>query len=208
MADYRLTYFDIDGGRGEPVRIAFHAAGIDFEDDRISFPEFMEKRKDMRFTCAPVLYVDGVAVTQSNSMCRYVGKLADLYPEDALQALYCDEAMDAVEDLLHQIVPTFGLEGEELKEAREKLADGWITVFLRGLEELLERGGGKYFADGRLTVADLKVFVQIRSLQSGNLDHVPAEIVQRVAPGLAQHQGRIAADPVVVAYYESRKAAA
>ena len=109
MADYRLTYFDIDGGRGEPVRIAFHAAGVDFEDDRISFPEFMERRKDMRFTCAPVLYIDGVAVTQSNSMCRYVGKLAGLYPEDALQALYCDEAMGAVEDLLHQIVPTFGL---------------------------------------------------------------------------------------------------
>jgi glutathione S-transferase len=141
-------------------------------------------------------------------MCRYVGKMAGLYPDDALQALYCDEAMDAVEDLLHQIVPTFGLEGEALKAAREKLADGWITVFLDGLEELLERGGGDYFADGRLTVADLKVFVQTRSLQSGNLDHIPGEIVQRVAPGLAEHLERIATDPVVVAYYESRKAAA
>lgn len=208
MADYRLTYFDIDGGRGEPVRIAFHAAGVDFEDDRISFPEFMEKREDMRFTCAPVLYVDGVAVTQSNSMCRYVGKLAGLYPEDALQALYCDEAMGAVEDLLHQIVPTFGLEGDALKEAREKLAEGWITVFLRGLGELMERGGGEYFADGRLTVADLKVFVQIRSLESGNLEHIPGDIVKRVAPLLSRHQERIASDPVVVAYYESRKAAA
>ena len=208
MADYRLTYFDIDGGRGEPIRIAFHAAGIDFADDRISFPEFMEKRKDMRFTCAPVLYVDGVAVTQSNSMCRYIGKLAGLYPEDALQALYCDEAMDAVEDLLHQIVPTFGLEGDALKVAREKLAEGWITVFLRGLAELLERGGGEYFADGRLTVADLKVFVQIRSLESGNLDHIPGDIVERVAPALSQHQERIASDPVVIASYDSRSAAA
>ena len=208
MSDYRLTYFDIDGGRGEPIRIAFHAAGVDFEDDRISFPEFMEKRKDMRFTCAPVLYIDGIAVTQSNSMCRYIGKLGGLYPEDALQALYCDEAMDAVEDLLHQIVPTFGLEGDALQEAREKLAEGWITVFLRGLEELLQRGGGEYFADGRLTVADLKAFVQIRSLESGNLEHIPGDIVKRVAPALSQHQERIASDPVVVAYYESRKAAA
>ena len=208
MTDYRLTYFDIDGGRGEPIRIAFHAAGIEFYDDRISFPEFMEKRKDMRFTCAPVLYVDGVAVTQSNSMSRYVGKLAGLYPDDALQALYCDEAMDAVEDLLHQIVPTFGLEGDALKEAREKLAEGWMTTFLRGLGELLERGGGEYFADGRLTVADLKVFIQVRSLLSGNLDHIPGDLVARVAPALVEHQERIGADPIVTAYYESRKAAA
>ena len=208
MTDYRLTYFDIDGGRGEPVRIAFHAAGVEFEDERISFQDFMETRKGMRFTCAPVLYVDGVAVTQSNSMCRFVGKMASLYPEDPLQALYCDEAMDAVEDLLHQIVPTFGLEGDALKDAREKLAEGWMTTFLIGLGELLERGGGEYFADNRLTVADLKVFVQVRSLLSGNLDHIPGDLVQRVAPGLVEHEQRIGADPVVTAYYDSRKAAA
>ena len=208
MTDYRLTYFDIDGGRGEPVRIAFHKAGIEFDDDRISFSEFMEKRKDMRFTCAPVLYIDDVAVTQSNSMCRYVGKLAGLYPDDALQSLYCDEAMDAVEDILHQIVPTFGLEGEALEAARKKLADGWLTTYLRGLGELLERGGGKYFADGRLTVADLKVFVQVRSLLSCSLDHIPGDLVQRVAPALVEHEQLIASDPIVTDYYASREAAA
>ena len=127
----------------------------------------------MRFTCAPELDIDGVTVTQSNSMLRYVGKLAGLYPEDDLQALYCDETMDSIEDLLHQIVQTFGLEGDELKAAREKLATGWISVFVKGLAEILERAGGEYFADNRLTVADLKVFVQIRSLRAGTLDHVP-----------------------------------
>ena len=208
MADYKLTYFDIDGGRGEPVRIAFHAAGIDFEDHRISFGEFMEQRGQMRFNCSPVLEIDGVEVTQSNSMCRYVGRKAGLYPENDLQALYCDETMGAVEDLLHQIVGSFGLEGEELKKAREKLVDGWLSVFIKGLGELLERGGGEYFADGRLTVADLKVFVQVRSLRSGNLDHVPTDLVDKLAPRLVAHQERVASDPRVSAYYESRKAAA
>ncbi len=204
MPNYKLTYFDFDGGRGEPIRIAFHAAGIDFEDHRISFQEFMAQRGDMRFTCAPVLEIDGVAVTQSNAMCRYVGKMAGLYPEDDTQALYCDEAMDAVEDLLHYIVGTFGLEGEELRVAREKLIDGWLSTFLRGLEEILQRGGGEYFADNRLTVADLKVFVQVRSLVTGNLDHVPPDIVEKLAPGLARHHARIGADPIVTAYYDSR----
>jgi glutathione S-transferase len=204
MSKFKLTYFDFDGGRGEPVRIAFHAAGVDFEDHRISFDEFMKTRGDMRFTCAPELEVDGVTVTQSNSMLRYVGKMAGLYPEDDLQALYCDEAMDAVEDMLHQIVQTMGLEGEELKAAREKLADGWLSVFIKGIADILDRSGGDYFADNRLTIADLKVFVQIRSLRKGTLDHISTDLVDKLAPGLAKHQERIGNDPIVTAYYAAR----
>lgn len=204
MSNYKLTYFDFDGGRGEPVRIAFHAAGIDFEDHRISFQEFGATRADMRFKCSPELEIDGVVVTQSNGMCRYVGKMAGLYPSDALQALYCDEAMGAVEDLLHQLVLSFGLEGDALREAREKLADGWMTTYLRGLDEILTRGGGEYFADNKLTVADLKVFVTTGSIMSGTLDHIATDLVERVAPGLVAHHERIGADPIVTAYYASR----
>lgn len=205
VAHYKLTYFDFDGGRGEPIRIAFHSAGIAFEDHRISFEEFVAGRDAMRFRCAPVLEIDGVAVTQSNAMARYVGGLAGLYPEDPLQALYCDEVLDAHEDLLHHVVHTFGLEGDALKRAREELVDGWLTTFVLGFEDLLKRGGGQYFADDRLTMADLKAFVQVRSLRSGNLDHVPTDLVDRLAPTLAQHYGRIEADPKVVAYYDSRR---
>ena len=52
MTKYKLTYFDIDGGRGEPVRIAFHAAGIEFDDNRVSFPDFMEIREGLRVVSA------------------------------------------------------------------------------------------------------------------------------------------------------------
>jgi glutathione S-transferase len=204
MSSYKLTYFDFNGGRGEPVRIAFHAAGVEFDDHRISFDEFMKCRDEMRFRCAPILQIDGADVTQSNSMLRYVGKMAGLYPDDDMQALYCDEAMGAVEDLLHQVVHTFGLEGDELKAAREKLVDGWLTTVIKGLGELLARGGGVYFADNRLTVADLKVYVQTRSLLAGTLDHVPVELVDKVAPALVEHEERVANDPIVTAYYESR----
>lgn len=204
MPSYKLTYFDFNGGRGEPVRIAFHAAGIEFEDHRISFDEFMATRDSMPFRCAPVLEIDGVAVTQSNSMLRYVGKMAGLYPEDPLQAFWCDEVMGAVEDLLHQVVHTFGLEGDELKAARQKLIDGWLATFVGGYAKLLERGGGEYFADGRLTVADLKVWTQVKSLRAGALDHVPTDFVDSLAPALVAHQARVESDPVVTAYYESR----
>jgi len=207
MPHYRLTYFDFDGGRGEPVRIALHAAGIDFEDKRLSFAEFSEMRHNTRFHALPVLEIDGAAVTQSNAMSRYVGKMAGLYPEDAMQALYCDEVLDALEDMNHHIGRTFGLKGDELRLAREKLVEGWLSVFLRGLAELLARGGGEYFAGHALSVADLKACVQTRWLRSETLDHVPADLVQRLAPGLIAHQERVEKDPRVVAYYAYRKSA-
>lgn len=204
MTNYKLTYFDFDGGRGEPVRIAFHHGGIEFEDDRISFEEFMKTRESARFNSVPTMEIDGKTLTQTNAMLRYVGKKVGLYPEDEMQAFFCDEPMEAVEDMLHRIVATFGLEGEELRKAREELAAGWLKTFIKGLDELLARGGGEYFADNRLTVADLKVFVQMRSLANGTLDHVPTDFVEQIAPALAAHRDRVAADPIITAYYAAR----
>ena len=204
MATYKLTYFDFDGGRGEPIRIAFHAAGIEFEDQRVSFDEFMGLRAGLRFNALPVVEIDGSEITQSNALTRHIGRMANLYPGDDLQALYCDEVMDAVEDLTHRVAGTFGLEGDELKSAREKLVDGWLPVFITGIGGLLERGGGDYFADGRLTIADLKTFVVTRWLTGGSLDHIPAYLVERLAPGLVAHQERVENDPVVKAYYASK----
>jgi len=200
MPTYKLTYFDYDGGRGEPIRIAFHAAGIAFEDERLSYQEFGEMRQSTPFNSVPVLEIDGAPVTQSNALCRFVGNMAGLYPSDDLQALYCDEVMDAVEDLTHYVVPTFSLKGEELRLAREKLVEGWMSTYLRGLEGLLARGG-QYFADERLTMADLKAFNLTRWLISGQLEHIPKDLVQRLAPGLYEHQDRIMKEPIVVAYY-------
>ena len=204
MTTYKLTYFDFDGGRAEPVRIAFHIAGIEFEDDRISFPEFGQLRSSLRFNAVPVLQMDGQIITQSIAMGRYIGKLAGLYPADALQALYCDEVMGAIEDMNHYVVQTFGLEGAALKDARETLVNGRLTPFLAGLDELLQRGGGEFYAAGQLTVADLFSMVQVGALGSGNLDHIPTDLVARVAPALVQHMNRIGAHPGVSGYYASR----
>ena len=204
MSRYKLTYFDIDGGRAEPIRIAFHTAGIDFEDNRISFAEFGEMRSGTRFNSVPVLEIDGAQISQSNALSRYVGKMAGLYPADDLQALYCDEVLGALEDVTHYIVRTYGLQDEELQLAREKLVDGWLSTYMRGLDQLLIRGGGEYFADNQLTVADLRAFVLTRTLCGGILDYIPTDIVQRVAPGLFDHQERINVDPRVRAYYATR----
>ena len=204
MSQYKLTYFDFDGGRGEPIRIALHAAGIQFEDIRWSFPEFGENRQKLRFCAVPTLEIDDQSFTQSNALSRYIGKLGGLYPDDAKQALYCDEVLEALEDLNHYVVQTFGLTGDELKRARMQLVDGRMTVFIKGLSELLKRGGGRYFAANTLTIADLKMFAQLKQLMSGNLEHIPADFLQQVAPEFIDYANQIEQEAIVVAYYQSR----
>jgi prostaglandin-H2 D-isomerase / glutathione transferase len=201
MTQLKLSYFDLHGGRGEPVRLALAIGGVPFEDHRFSFPEFAEVRKTTPFGQVPLLEVNGVTVTQCDAMLRYAGKLAGLYPTDAYQAMLCDEVSYVVEEANVKLSPTFRMKDEELKAARLALVSGSMTTYLAWLQKRLLAQGGEYFADNRLTVADLKVFVDVRGLNSGRLDHVPTDLVAQVAPALIAHHQRVAQHPGVAAHY-------
>lgn len=205
MPKLKLTYFDMNAGRGETARLAMSLGNVPFEDDRVPFAQFPARKASLPFGTIPILEVDGQVLAQSNGINRYVGKLAKLYPEDALEAAFCDEAMDAVEDISTKLVASFSIKDEaEKKRVRQALAEGPITSYLESLASRLEQRGGKWFADGRLTVADLKVFVSLRHLKSGNLDHVPADLLDRVAPLLLAHYERVRDHAGVKAYYDAR----
>src|SRR5258705_7311258 len=207
MTKLKLTYFDFDGGRGEPARLALHIGSVPFEDDRINPKEWPQFRDRTPFQALPTLEVDGKLVSQSDSINRYVGKLAGLYPKDDWQAFLCDEVMDAAEDIGVRISNTIDLPADGKKQAREELAAGRITRYLEQLQARLKAAGGEFFADKRLTVADLKIFMLVRWLRSGVLDHIPKDLVDRVAPLMVKHFERVASLPDVAKYYERRKAA-
>jgi glutathione S-transferase len=205
MAKIKLTYFDFHRGRGEPARLALSIGGIPFEDERVAPADWPKRKPSTRFGGMPILEVDGATITQSNGINRYVGKLANLYPSDPWQAALCDEVMDAVEDIGIKVGATFSITDEAQKKAqRIALADGPITFYLSRLERLLIEHGGQYFAEGRLTVADLKVFVWLRHLKSGLLDYIPADLPDRVAPRLVEHLTRLTNHPGIKAYYAAR----
>ncbi|MCJ8312621.1 MAG: glutathione S-transferase family protein [Saccharospirillaceae bacterium] len=205
MPNYKLTYFDFDGGRAEAIRIAFHSQNIKFEDHRISFAQFAQFRKTTPFNSIPVLNIDSILVTQTNPILSYVGKMTKLYPTDDLQILYCEEVMSAIEDISHQLVKTFGLKDDVLKQARKKFVEGWLSTILKGLESLIIRSKGDYFCENQLTVADLKCFVQVNGLSKGFLDHVPTDIVETVAPQLFAHFNRMKKEPIIQEYYKMRE---
>lgn len=201
MPTLKLTYFDIKGGRGEPARLALKMAGITFEDQRVNMQQWAQVRPQMPFQALPVLFVDGEAISQSNAINRYVGKLCGLYPQDALQALRCDEIMDAVEDITAKFSTTFNMPDVEKKAAREKIVAGPLQMYLHALENKLKQQGGEFFCANSLSMADLKILVLCRYLGSGILDYVPQDVVASTAPLLHAHYQRMLALPVVAAHY-------
>jgi glutathione S-transferase len=111
--------------------------------------------------------------------------------------------MDVVEDLDNKIMRTLFLKDEEEKKAaRLALAEGPMPVALKGLARCLEKAGGEYFAGGRLTVADLKVFVWVRYLRGGVIDYLPTDLPDKHAPTLVAHFERVMALPVISKHYE------
>ena len=187
------------------VAASSHLGGIAFEDKRIASKDWPALRDSTPFQAMPVLEVDGKVITQSNTINRYVGKIAGLYPKDDWQAALVGEVMDAVEDISTKIANTIFIEDAAKKTAREALAAGPIPRFLQQLDARLKAGGGDWFVEKRLTVADLKCFMSVRWLKSGALDHIPADIVDQHAPLLAKHLERVKNHPKIAAYYAARK---
>ncbi len=199
MAKLKLTYFDVHGGRAEPIRLALYLGGIEFEDYRFSYGEFPEVRKSTPLGQVPVLEIDGLAVTQSNALTTYAGKLAGLYPKDDFHALLCEEIMGSVEDVTSRIVSTFGLQGEALIAAREKVTKDSLIPHLNWLTTKL--GDNKYFIENTLSVADLKTLAHLAWLNSGRLDHIASSLVAEHAPTLQSFFNQLMQHPKIVEYY-------
>ena len=137
MHRLKLTYFDFDGGRGEPARLIMRFANIDFKDDRIAIADWPQIKTDYRYHQLPELEVDGTVLTQTNAINRFVGKLAGLYPTDNWQAALCDEIIDTADDALQLIARTFSMSEEDKKVAREAAVAGPLPMFLAGLNSAL-----------------------------------------------------------------------
>ncbi|WNC68483.1 glutathione S-transferase family protein [Thalassotalea nanhaiensis] len=204
MTQLKVSYFDVDGGRAEPIRLAFHLGGIAFEDYRFPYTDFPQEAAKTPLGQVPVLYVDDVLITQSSAILRYAGKLTNLYPDDVYQALICDEVIDVAEDIINKIVPTLFLEGDAQKVARKQLAQDGLPKYLSHIESKLIQQGGKYFADNKLSIADLKVMSIVGWLNSGGLDHLPTDLVANIAPQLNQHMQLISSNADIANYYANR----
>ncbi len=176
MSRPRLIYFDFAGSRGEECRIALHLAGIDFEDVRIKSADWPTMKADMPFGAMPVLELAGKApLAHSNAILVFIGRQHRLHPADAFEAARHESLMCAVEELRHTITPTLRItDPEQKRQAREALAANELSTWGSQVERQL--GDGPFIGGATLQVADLKLYMVVRWLTTGILDHVPTTV--------------------------------
>ena len=122
MPQYKLMYFNLQG-RAELSRVIFAYAGEKYEDIRYEFPEFPaikpSKRAHLNHLChaltrwcsivsfaalpflqLPVLEIDGVRLTQSHTIARYLARKFNIAGKNDLEAAQADAYIDLIYDIL------------------------------------------------------------------------------------------------------------
>jgi glutathione S-transferase len=200
MSKIRLTYFDAPVSRGEECRLALHIAGVDFDDNRIKRDQWAALKPTTPFGSLPVLDVPGhPPLAQSNAILTLVGRLHGLHPADPYEAARHESIMQHVEDLRAQISPTLRIQDEaEKKKAREAIAANTLPAWGASTEKHI--GDGPFFGGAKLHVADLKLFVAVRWIKSGALDHIPATALDAF-PKLTRQYDAVASHPGVRSWH-------
>ena len=85
-------------GNGEPVRMCLKAAGLNFDDIRLSNDQFAKMQADGIFPSGqvPVLVhiSTGFKLNQTTAICRYIGSLTGLYGKTTEDKYWADWAVE------------------------------------------------------------------------------------------------------------------
>ena len=195
MSKPRLIYFDFAGSRGEECRIALHLAGIDFEDVRVKSGDWPAMKANTPFGAMPVLEIPGKApLAHSNAILVLIGRQHGLHPSDAFEAARHESLMCAVEELRHTLTPTLRITDPEHKRAaREALAANELPTWGSQVERQI--GDGPFLGGAALQVADIKLYMVVRWLTTGVVDHVPTTVfdhcpkLMRLYRAVGEHAG-------------------
>jgi glutathione S-transferase len=175
MTQYKLTYFDFSGSRGEECRLALHVAGVEFQDNRITQEQWAALKPSSPYGALPILETPGKPMlAQSNPILAYVGRLYDLHPKDAWEAARHEAILESVEEVRVALGPSGKLtDADEKKRAREALASGYLQTWGANIERQIQ---GPFVAGARISVADIKLFQILSSLTKGVIDHIPTTV--------------------------------
>lgn len=174
MPKYKLTYFDFSASRGEECRLALHLADVPFEDERLARDQWAARKPTTPFGAVPVLTVENCGeIAQSNAILSFIGRAHGMLPADAFESARHEAVMCAVEDFRAQLNPSGRITDPVAKQAaREAFANDYLPTWAAAIEKQIATDG-PFFGGTKISVADLKLFIILRSIKDGTIDHVP-----------------------------------
>jgi glutathione S-transferase len=198
---YKLTYFNIRG-LAEPIRLLFHYAQVKFEDNRIEPENWPGLKQSFPWSQLPVLELgNGVVISQSLAINRFLAKRFNLAGETDLEAAQCDELVDALKDVHNVLRPAINEKDESKKhEMKVKIAQEVVPNFFAKIGAILEKNGGKYFVGKNLTWADLFYY---NSLSQWD-DFLDGQDIMENNPTIAAYLDGIFKIPQIKSYIAKR----
>lgn len=164
------------------------AAGVPFDDERISSAELNSRRGGPgSFNDAvplgqlPIVTIDGRVYTQSVHVARWAARQAkpgnvQLYPSDPLDQLVVDEVVGTLDEFWSLLPFSRQFpDAAELKAKREAWAGDVGVRYLKHIERRIRERGGPFVLGAEPSLAD--VWLLAFNLQLPNLDHVPRDLL-------------------------------
>ena len=216
---YRLWYWPGIQGRGEFVRLALEAAGIDYEDcaqtrDVQALLADMAARaadKTARAPFAPpYLELDGLTIAQVANILAFLGSQHDLVPSGIADRYWAHQLQLTIADMVaeahdvhHPVDPMayYDEQKPEALRAAHQFREARIPKFLGYFEEAIRSSPGDWVIDHRWTYVDTSLFQLVEGLRYMLPRRMAA--VERDYPALIGVHDQVAELPGIRAYLKS-----
>jgi glutathione S-transferase len=216
---YHLYYWPTVQGRGEFVRLALEAAGVDYVDVARGdakagqgVPAMMKLMKAAPHPpYAPPFLADGeLIVAQTANILAYLGPRLDLAPADEAGRLFAHQLQLTIADLVAEAHDTHHPVGSalyyddqkpEAARAAASFRTQRIGKYLGYFERVL--AGGDWLVGGRLSTADLGLFQVVEGLRYAFPKAMAAR--EKDWPAVIGVRDRVAALPNIAAYLASER---
>ncbi len=182
--ELKIIYFNFPFWRAEVARIPLYISNTKFEDKRITSEEFSYIKENGKmtdgtiipFSQLPVLVIDGQSIAQTGAIARICGKISGFYPESLVEAGKVDQIIDTATDINMLMRPSMREQDPEKKKLmRQELSKNDLPKYFGFLENLL-KDEKIWFAENRMTIADIAIWRLMGWLKSGVIDDIPQDI--------------------------------
>ena len=177
----KLIYFDFSFWRVDICRLILSIGKIPYEYIKIPRRDWLIKKKsgDFIFGQLPVMSINGKMFAQTAAMARYCGKLANLIPDDDIDALLVDQILDVANDITYIIGPSIREKNVDIKKnMRVELNKKILPIWLSHLEKfLIENKKSDFIISNNLTIADITMWRILLWISCGLLENISKDIV-------------------------------
>ena len=184
--ELKIIYFNFPFWRAEVARIPLYISNTKFEDKRITSEEFSYIKENGKmtdgtiipFSQLPVLVIDGQSIAQTGAIARICGKISGFYPESLVEAGKVDQIIDTATDINMLMRPSMREQDPDKKKLmRQELSKNDLPKYFGYLENLL-KDENIWFAENRMTIADIAIWRLMGWLKSGVIDDIPQDITE------------------------------